>query len=52
MYKKIMGIFITISIVLVIIANYTFATTSTVESDGMKTDSELSTSTDGTVISR
>ena len=51
MYKKIMGIFITISIVLVIIANYTFATTSTVESDGMKTDSELSTSTDGTVIS-
>ena len=51
MYKKIFGIFITISIVLVIIANYTFAATSTVESDGMKTESELATSTDGTVIS-
>ena len=51
MYKKIFGICLTISIVLVIIANYTFATTSTVESESSKTESELSTSTDGTVIS-
>ena len=51
MYKKIFGICLTISIVLVIIANYTFATTSTVESEGSKTESELSTSTDNTVIS-
>lgn len=51
MYKKILGIFITISIVLVIIANYTFATTSTVESDSYKTDIELNSSTDNTVIS-
>ena len=51
MYKKIFGIFITISIVLVLIANYTFATTSTVESEGSKTESELATSTDNTVIS-
>ena len=51
MYKKILGIFITISIVLVIIANYTFATTSTVESDSSKTATELNSITDNTVIS-